>query len=96
MSTYQNIYGQFIKGYYGSCALGILVQSCIGGITAMAILQNGTSLLQMIQLFLVVIACIAFNGSIISVQKPKTVFNLLLFGVVLCSIISVVNVFVLR
>lgn len=91
MSTYQNIYNQFSKGFFGSCALSILLQSCIGGITAMAILQNGTSLIQMIQLFLVVITCIAFNGSIISVQKPKTVFNLLIFSMALCGSIATVN-----
>lgn len=91
MSTYENVYRQFEKGFLGSCALGILVQSCAGGIAAMAVLRHGTGLLQMIQLFLVVMVCIAFNGSIISVQKPRTVFNLLIVGMICCGIITVVN-----
>lgn len=91
MTVYENVYHRFEKGFLGSCALGILVQSAIGGITAMAILENGNGWFQMVQLFLIVIACIAFNGSIISVQKPKVVFNLLIGSALLCVTLATLN-----
>lgn len=91
MSTYTSVFHQFEKGFFGSCAIGILVQSCIGGVAAMAILQHGNSVIQMIQLFLVVAACITFNGSILSLQKPKVVFNLFIGSSLLCTVLTVVN-----
>ncbi|MDI1255873.1 MAG: hypothetical protein PSV16_07210 [Flavobacterium sp.] len=93
MNTYENVYNQFEKGFLGSCSLGILVQSCMGGVTAMAILSNGTGVLQMVQLFLVVSVCLAFNGSVISVQPHKMVFNLLVLGLTVCGVLSVLNYF---
>ena len=93
MSAYENVYQQFEKGFLGSCALGILVQSCLGGIAAMAILSHGTGILQMIELFVVVMACLAFNGSVISVRPARTTFNLLLLGLVVCGVIAVANFF---
>lgn len=91
MSMYQSIYRQFEKGFLGSCALTVLLQSCVGGISAMAVLHNGNGLLQMIQLFMVVTASLAVNGAIISVQSPKTVFNLLLLGQLTCIILGIAN-----
>lgn len=91
MNAYENVYQQFEKGFLGSCALGILGQSALGGITAMVILANGTGWIQMVQLFLVIIACIGFNGSIMSVQKPKIVFNMLIGSAILCFTLGMLN-----
>lgn len=91
MNNYNNFYSHFAKGNFGSYAISILAQSAIGGIAAMAILQHGNGLLQMTQLLLVVIACITFNGAIISVQKPKVIFNILLVSAILCILITAVN-----
>jgi len=91
MSVYQSTFEQFRKGYYANCAISILVQSCVGGIAAMAILEHGTGLLQMFQLMLVVIACVSFNGTILSVRPPRTVFNSLLGAFVLCVLIAIIN-----
>jgi hypothetical protein len=91
MNTYQKYYGQFEHGFMGGCTLGILVQSCLGAIAAMSVLENGTSFLQMVQLFLVVASCMMFNGSVLSQQKPKVIFNLLLAGLVINTIISIIN-----
>ncbi|NMH27129.1 hypothetical protein [Flavobacterium silvaticum] len=88
---YEIVYRQFEKGFLGSCALTVLLQSCVGGISAMAVLHNGNSLPQMIQLFLVVTSSLAVNGAIISVQPPKTVFNLLLLGQLTCIVLGIVN-----
>ncbi|UMY66898.1 MULTISPECIES: hypothetical protein [unclassified Flavobacterium] len=91
MSVYQSTFEQFRKGYYANCAIAILVQSCLGGIAAMAILEHGTGLLQMFQLMLVVIACVSFNGTILSVRPPRTVFNWLVGALLLCVFVAIVN-----
>ena len=91
MNTYQKIFSQFEYGFFGSCTLGILASSCIGGIAAMAVLQNGTSPMQLFQLFLVVASAMTFNGSVLSQQKPKVVFNTLLLSIVVNTLLIVIN-----
>lgn len=81
MSVYHKYYQVFEKGFIGYSTMGILSQSCMGSIAAMAILQNGTHLLGMIQLLVVIVSCMAFNGAVLSQQKPKLVFNLLLWSI---------------
>lgn len=91
MNAYQIAFGSFKKGFFGSCALGVMVQSCLGGIAAMAILRHGVGVFQMFQLLVVVGCCLAFNGSVISVQKPQTVFNILIGACLICSAIAIAN-----
>lgn len=91
MNTYNNVFGVFQRGFIGYCTLGVLVQSCLGSIAAMAILQNGTSFGNMVQLFLVVISCMAFNGAVLAQQKPKVVFNILIWSVLLSLVIATIN-----
>lgn len=78
----------------GFNALAVMVQSCIGGIAAMMVLHNGASPAQMIQLFFVVILASGFNGAVLSQQKPKLVFDLLLLSVIGNSLIAIVNAFI--
>ncbi|TGD58438.1 hypothetical protein [Flavobacterium humi] len=82
MTLYQKTFEDFKKGYLGFATLAIIGQSCLGSAAAMYVLKNGTSLFQMIQLTLVVLACMFVNGAILSQQKPKLVFNLILASVV--------------
>lgn len=91
MSTYDKMYHQFEYGFFGSVTLGILASSCIGGIAAMAVLQNGTSLLQLFQLFLVVTGAMLFNGSVLSQQKPRTIYNMLILSVALNTVLAIIN-----
>lgn len=91
MNTYEKIFHQFEYGFFGSCTLGILASSCIGGIAAMAVLQNGTSPAQIFQLFLVVASAMTFNGSVLSQQKPKVVFNTLLLSIVVNTVLIAFN-----
>lgn len=93
MSYYQKYLDGYTKGFMGFNTLAILSLSCLGSISAMTILQNGTSPAQMVQLFLVVISCMSFNGSVLSQQKPRLVFNMLLLTAVLCTMLAVVNIF---
>ena len=91
MSTYQKYLNNYARGYMGYNTLAVLGQSCLGGITAMFVLQNGTSPVQMFQLFLVTILCSGFNGAVLSQQKPKVIFNLLIATVIANTIISIIN-----
>ncbi len=91
MNTYNKLYSEFEDGFIGITTIGILAHSCLGGIAAMAVLQNGTSLVQMFQLFFVVAFCMLFNGSVLSQQKPKIVLNLLILGTVGNTILAIVN-----
>ena len=61
MTLYQKTLGDFQQSYVGFAALVIIGQSCLGGAAAMYILENGTSLLQMIQLGMVVVTCTLVN-----------------------------------
>jgi hypothetical protein len=91
MNTYQKTLALFEKGFIGNCTLGILAQSCLGSVAVLAILMHGTSLAQMLQLFLIVCSCMAFNGAVLSQQKPKIVFNILLFSIGFSILFSVLN-----
>ncbi len=91
MKIYHHYFEVFQRGFIGFCTLGILAQSCLGSIAAMSILQNGTSFINMFQLFLVVISCMAFNGAVLAQQKPKVVFNILIWSMLLSIVISILN-----
>ena len=91
MSTYARVFGEFEQSFMGATTVAVLAQSCLGGIAAMAVLMNGTSVGQMIQLFMVVCCCIGFNGAVLSQQKPKVVFNILIVGVIVNVILATVN-----
>ena len=91
MSTYEKYFGEFERMFFANCAVTVLVQSCVGGIAAMAILMNGTGLVQMLQLFAVVILSIGFFGTVLSTQKPKIVYNAFLLAVTVNLILAVIN-----
>jgi len=91
MSYYQKNLDGYIRGFMGFNALAVMVQSCIGGIAAMMVLQNGSTPAQMVQLFFVVILASGFNGAVLSQQKPKLVFDLLLLSVIGNSLIAILN-----
>ncbi|GEP50143.1 hypothetical protein FNO01nite_08150 [Flavobacterium noncentrifugens] len=91
MSTYQKYYNRFEHGLFGNCTLGILASSCLGGIAAMAVLMHGNGFGQMTQLFFVICVSMMFNGAVISQQKPKTIFNLLILSVVVNTLLFAIN-----
>ncbi|HEY0091919.1 MAG TPA: hypothetical protein VGB43_05470 [Flavobacterium sp.] len=91
MNTYAKYYGIFERSFMGCTTVGILVQSIIGAIAAMAVLTHGNSLIQMLQLFIVVASCMVFNGSVLSQQKPKVIFNILFCSAFTCIVLAIVN-----
>lgn len=79
----------------GSAAMAVIGQSCLGGAAAMYVLANGTSVPQMIQLAIIVLACIFVNTSILAQMKHKIVFNLLILSAVLSVSLIILNNFIL-
>jgi hypothetical protein len=57
----------------------------------MAVLMNGTNLAQMVQLFFVVILSIGFNGTILSQQKPRVIYNAFLLAITANVLLAVIN-----
>ena len=95
MTLYQKTLGDFQQSYIGFAASAIIGQSCLGGIAAMYILENGNTLVQMFQLGFIVVTCAIVNVGILAQLTPKTVFNLTIFSVVLSLLAIVMNVFVI-
>lgn len=79
----------------GSAAMAVIGQSCLGGAAAMYVLSNGTSIFQMIQLAIIVLACIFVNTSILAQMKHKVVFNLLILSTILSALFILVNTTIL-
>jgi hypothetical protein len=95
MGTYKTYSDNYERGILGYATLSILGQSCLGSVAAMLVLMNGNSIPQMMQLFLVVISCMGFNGAVLSQQKPKLIFNFLVISAILCAVIAVGNLYVI-
>lgn len=94
MKTYNKILEEFKEFYLGYAVLAIIAQSCLGSIAAMCILKNGNDLIQMIQLSIIVLICMFFNGSILAQLKPKIVFNLFIISILLSLLMIVINIFI--
>ncbi|MRX66730.1 MULTISPECIES: hypothetical protein [Flavobacterium] len=95
MTLYQSTFDIFNKNYMGSAAMAVIGQSCLGGAAAMYVLSNGTSIFQMIQLAIIVLACIFVNTSILAQMKHKVVFNLLILSSVLSVLFILLNTLIL-
>ena len=91
MKIYQSYLKEYEKGIIGYSPIAIIGQSCLGSVAAMFILMNGNSVTQMIQLFVVTILCMFYNGAILSQQKPKVSFNLLILSVISSAVFVVFN-----
>lgn len=92
MSTYEKYFERYERGFFASVALSVVISSSLGAIAAMTILQRGTSVLQMIQLFVVVAISMTFNGSVLAQQKPRTVYNLFIASLIVNSLMAILNV----
>jgi len=67
----------------------------LGGAAAMYVLANGTSIMQMLQLAIIVLACVFANTSILAQMKHKMIFNLIITSVLLSVFFIMVNHFIL-
>lgn len=88
MSTlYAKISTDWNNHFVGYSALAIIVSTCLGSIAVMLTMMDGNAFPQMFQVFLVVAACNAHNAAILTVQKPKTVLNLLIVSILVSVLV---------
>ncbi|PTT17526.1 hypothetical protein DBR27_01340 [Flavobacterium sp. HMWF030] len=95
MTLYQTTFDNFNKNYMGSAAMAVIGQSCLGGAAAMYVLANGTSVAQMIQLAIIVLACVFANTSILAQMKHKVIFNLIIVSTLLSVFFILLNSLIL-
>jgi len=95
MTLYKNTLAGFNTNFFGFATLIIIGQSCLGSIAAMNILTNGTSVLQMMQLAVVVLICMLVNTSILAQMTHKTILNLTISSVFLSVVLIFLNVIIL-
>ncbi len=95
MTLYQTTFDIFNRNYMGSAAMAVIGQSCLGGAAAMYVLSNGTSIPQMIQLGIIVLACVFANTSILAQMKHKAVFNLIMLSTFLSLFFILLNSLIL-
>tara|TARA_R110002050_G_scaffold67407_2_gene145897 strand:+ start:26233 stop:26517 length:285 start_codon:yes stop_codon:yes gene_type:complete len=82
MKIYANLLTEFKKNQLGYSAIAIIGQSCLGSVAAMLILKSeAQKVIVLLELFLVIIVCMFFNGAVLAQLKPKITFNLLLLSV---------------
>lgn len=93
MTIYQKQLSEFKQDYYAGASTGIIVSSCLGSIAAMLILMNGHTLIDMIQLGLVVVVCMWYNASVIAQLKTKFVFNSLITSILVSAAFILINIF---
>ncbi len=91
MTLYNTTFENFNKSYFSSASLAIIGQSCLGGVAAMFILSHGTSVVQMIQLGIIVLASMFANTSILAQVNHKIVFNLILTSVFFSLLFILIN-----
>lgn len=91
MTTYTHLQQEFSKNSLGYSSLGIILSTCLGSIAIMTILMNGHGFLQMMMVFLTVTLCSIHNASIITVQKPSLIFNLLVLSTVVNTLLIIGN-----
>ena len=91
MTTYSKVSEEFSKNSLGYSSLGILLSTCLGSIAIMTILMHGHGLTQMFMVFLSVVICSIHNGSIITVQKPSLIFNLLAISTIINVLLIIGN-----
>jgi hypothetical protein len=93
MTLYNKTFEDFGNGFFAYATMGILGQSCIGGAAAMTVLSNGTSLIQMIQLAVIVLISMLANTFILAQMKHKLIFNTLIASVIINLLLIIVNNF---
>ena len=92
MKLYNTLYEDFESLFMGYSTLAIILSTCLGAASAMVILMNGHDVVQMTQLFLVTIGCMAYLVSVLAQMRPKFVFNTLILTLVISAALLFLNV----
>ncbi|NJW52324.1 hypothetical protein [Salinimicrobium oceani] len=92
MRLYNTLYKDFEDLFVGYSAVAIILTTCLGAAAVMVILMNGHDLIQMLQLFLVLVGAMAYLVSVLSQMKAKFVFNSLILSLLLSVLLLVINI----
>ena len=96
MSLYQKTLADFNNNFIAFSTLIVIGQSCLGSAAAMNILRNGTSLIQMFQLGVIVLICMFVNCAILAQMKHKVIFNLTILSVISSVFFIIINTLIIR
>ena len=96
MSLYQKTLADFNNNFIAFSTLIVIGQSCLGSAAAMNILRNGTSLIQMFQLGVIVLICMLVNCAILAQMKHKVIFNLTILSVISSISFIIINTLIIR
>lgn len=96
MSLYQKTLADFNNNFIGFATLIVIGQSCLGSAAAMNVLKNGTSMVQMFQLAVIVLICMLVNTSILAQMKHKVIFNLTILSVISSITFIILNTLIIR
>lgn len=90
-TLYTKINTDWTQNFTSYSALAIIVSTCIGSAAVMSILMQGNTAANMFLVFLVVVGCNALNASILTVQKPKFVLNLLITSLIISTTVIIAS-----
>ncbi len=89
------LYLTVLEDYWGYIPLSIILQSCIGSVTCMYLLQDykGDNFIgSFIELTMCTSICMIYNAAILAQMKVKLVFNLLLISLLTnITLIIIIN-----
>ena len=89
---YKKMAKEFEEAYYLCASLSIMLQSVLGGIATMMILENSkNSSTYVLQLILSVGICSLYNAFILGQIKPKYVFRALITSVLVSLVLIAIN-----
>ena len=91
--VYNEIIEEYCEGRYGYGAIGIIGQSCLGSVAIIQIFMNNdiARFGQMVEVFVVTILCMFFNGSVLAQLRPKIQVNILMVSVAFSILIIILN-----
>lgn len=90
-AMYLKISNDWNTNFIGYSAIAIIVSTCLGSFGVMTTMMQGSGPVQMFMVFLVVAACSVHNASILTLQKPNTVLNLLITSVAISVLTIIIN-----
>ena len=94
MTTLAKFEKDFTTNVMGYSALGIILSTCLGAVAILQILQYGHGILHLTLVMICVAICSMHNAAILTVQKPVTIFKLLLASTFINTMVILVSLMV--
>jgi hypothetical protein len=94
MTALAKLEDDFAHNVIGYSAIGIILSTCIGSFAVMQTLSYGHGWLQMTIVMITVVLCSVHNAAILTVQKPRFIFHLLLASIAINALIIITSLFI--